>query len=94
MYGHGILTICRQCRLPKGSRKPVVGPVACYRGAEMNDFRICFRGVCDAGMGDGPAEVLFIPSHRGRVDRATPRKGAVFSVGRPLSPRQTVTKFT
>ncbi|NTZ88058.1 hypothetical protein FCJ61_34990 [Burkholderia metallica] len=29
-----MLTICRQCRLPKGSRKPVVGPVACYRGAE------------------------------------------------------------
>ncbi|RFC91687.1 hypothetical protein DZ696_29505, partial [Klebsiella pneumoniae] len=29
-----MLTFCRQCRLPKGSRKPVVGPVACYRGAE------------------------------------------------------------
>ncbi|ARF89595.1 uncharacterized protein BCN122_II2852 [Burkholderia cenocepacia] len=29
-----MLTICRQCRLPKGSRKPVVGPLACYRGAE------------------------------------------------------------
>ncbi|AXF22549.1 hypothetical protein CUJ89_18645 [Burkholderia pyrrocinia] len=29
-----MLTICRQCRLPKGVRKPVVGPVACYRGAE------------------------------------------------------------
>ncbi|NTZ06372.1 hypothetical protein FCJ60_11550 [Burkholderia metallica] len=64
-----MLTICRQCRLPKGSRKPVVGPVACYRGVEVNNFRICVRGVCEAGMDDGPDEVLFIPSYRGRVDR-------------------------
>ncbi|AWG28852.1 hypothetical protein B9Z07_08290 [Burkholderia cenocepacia] len=89
-----MLTFCRQCRLPKGSRKPVVGPVACYRGAEVNDFRICVRGVCDTDMGDGPAQGLFIPSHRGRVDRAACRKGAVFNVRRPLSPGQTVTKFT
>ncbi|MCR5895965.1 hypothetical protein DF050_31495 [Burkholderia cepacia] len=27
-----MLTICRQGRAPKGARKPVVGPVACYRG--------------------------------------------------------------
>ncbi|RQZ49379.1 hypothetical protein DF057_38590 [Burkholderia cepacia] len=27
-----MLTICRQSRAPKGARKPVVGPVACYRG--------------------------------------------------------------
>ncbi|RQT49285.1 hypothetical protein DF043_33270 [Burkholderia cepacia] len=89
-----MLTICRQCRTPKGARKPVVGPVACYRGVEVNDFRICVRVVCEAGMGDGPDEVLFIPSYRGRVERVAPGRGAVFSVRRPLPPGQTVTKFT
>ncbi|RQR28974.1 hypothetical protein DIE22_27255 [Burkholderia sp. Bp9142] len=27
-----MLTFCRQCRAPKGGRKPGVDPVACYRG--------------------------------------------------------------
>ncbi|KAB0639037.1 hypothetical protein F7R21_19035 [Burkholderia latens] len=41
-----MLTFCRRCRMLKGTRKPGVGPVACYRGAAPAVVPIGGRGRC------------------------------------------------
>lgn len=69
-----MLTIGRQCRSPKGARKPVVGPVACYRGAEVNDSRMCICGVAAAEKGDTRRDGLFAPFYGGCVDRIAPER--------------------
>lgn len=69
-----MLTIGRQCRSPKGARKPVVGPVACYRGAEVNDSRMCICGVAVAEKGDTRRDGLFAPFYGGCVDRIAPER--------------------
>ncbi|OXI41737.1 hypothetical protein CFB84_20865 [Burkholderia aenigmatica] len=69
-----MLTIGRQYRSPKGARKPVVGPVACYRGAEVNDSRMCICGVAAAEKGDTRRDGLFAPFYGGCVDRIAPER--------------------
>ncbi|AYQ41609.1 hypothetical protein CVS37_27045 [Burkholderia lata] len=69
-----MLTIGRQYRPPKGARKPVIGPVACYRGAEVNDFRMCICDVVAAEKGDAPRVGPFAPFYGGCVDRMVPNR--------------------
>ncbi|OXJ32161.1 hypothetical protein CFB82_20355 [Burkholderia sp. HI2714] len=67
-----MLTICRQFRSPKGARKPVVGPVACYRGVERVVVPIAYP-VCGDSDGACPRET----AHQARtVGPAPPRCGA------------------
>ncbi|RXV68173.1 hypothetical protein D1006_23540 [Burkholderia stabilis] len=77
MYGHGIITICRQCRLPKGARKPVVGPVACYRGVARTISEYASLAVRNQARVADCGKSLFARFYRGRVDRVA-SEGARF----------------
>ncbi|RBB32412.1 hypothetical protein DPV79_38570 [Burkholderia reimsis] len=85
-----MLTICRQCRAPKGARKPVVGPVACYRGVERVVVLIAYP-VCGDPGGVRPGET----AHQARtVGPMPPRCVAGAPFLRVFRTRQTVTKVT
>ncbi|OXI97136.1 hypothetical protein CFB41_29440 [Burkholderia sp. AU33803] len=85
-----MLTICRQCRSPKGARKPVVGPVACYRGVERMVVPIAYPVFDDSG-GACPRETARQAREGGP---APPRHGDRLRFRRVFSTRQTVTQVT
>lgn len=76
-----MLTICRQFRSPKGARKPVVGPVACYRGVGTSNVLICGGGIWVPRMSDGLRSGGSCPVYRACVDRATEEKSRLMVLG-------------
>ncbi|RQT05858.1 hypothetical protein DF051_34985 [Burkholderia contaminans] len=85
-----MLTICRQFRSSKGARKPVVGPVACYRGVERVVVPIAYRG-CGDFAGVCPGETAY---QARTVGPAPLRHDDRLRFWRVFSTRQTVTQVT